>query len=372
LLTLLVAVETLTLPLYLLVALPARAAAGARAAGAAVTYFVVSVVATAVTLLGAALLYATHGHLHLDALAAGPRVAGPLAAVGTVLLVVGLAVKVAAVPLHAWAPTVYDGAPLPVAAYLSTASKLGGVVALLALWRGPLPAQWAGGAFAVLAAVTVTVGNLGALRESRVVRLLAWSSVAQLGFVLAPLAVVLHAGQRDAAAVRAAGAAALGYLLFFLVIEYGAFAAVVALRGGRGDGGTVSEYAGLGRSRPVPAAALAFALVGLAGLPPGLAGLFAKITAIRGVLGGGLLWLAVLLAANTVVGLAYYLRLAAVLYRSPTPAAPRTAATPPPLAAAVQPRLPGEVAVAVGAATAVAVLAGFAPQWVLNAAALPW
>ncbi|GGJ98360.1 NADH-quinone oxidoreductase subunit N [Pilimelia anulata] len=355
LVTLLVAVETLTLPLYPLVALRARR----RAAGAAVTYYVVSVVASAVSLLGAALLYAATGRLHLAALAAGPAADTRLAAVGTVLLLVGLAVKVAAVPVHAWAPAVYDGAALPVTAYLSTAAKVGGAVALLALWRGPLPGQWTGPALAVVAAVTMTAGNLAALRQRRIVRLLAWSSVAQLGYVLAPLAVVLSAGQRDGAAVRAAGAAALAYLVFFVLIEFGAFAALVALRGAAGDGGTIESYRGAARDRPLAGAALALALVGLAGLPPGLAGLFAKITATRAVLAGDLPWLALLIAANTVLALAYYLRPATALYRRGGTFVGFAGR-------------PWSVTAGLGAATAAAVLVGFAPQWVLDLAALPW
>ncbi|GGK12981.1 hypothetical protein GCM10010124_01890 [Pilimelia terevasa] len=374
LVTLLVAVETLTLPLYLLVALRGRAAtpadpdppadadadAGRRGVEAALTYFVVSVVATAVTLLGVGLLYATRGTLHLAALAAGPVADTRLAAVGTVLLVAGLAVKVAAVPVHAWAPTVYDGAALPVAAYLSTAAKVGGVVALLALWRGPLPGQWAGPTLAVLAAATMTLGNLAALRQTRVVRLLAWSSVAQLGYVLAPLAVVLDAGRRDPAAVRAAGAAALAYLIFFVVVEFGAFAAVVGLRGATGDGGSVAAYVGAGRAHPLCGAALALALVGLAGLPPGLAGLFAKVTVTRSLLDGGLTWLALLVAANAVVALVYYLRLATTLYQ------------PPPVAAPGRRRPVGAAGWVAAAAALAAVAAGVAPQWVLDLAAAGW
>lgn len=133
LITLIVALETLTLPLYPLVALRRRSVSSAEGS---LTFFVVSVVAASVTLLGAALLYAVTGAVHLDQVAAalaadGPLLDRPLARIAVVLLVAGLAFKVAAVPFHAWAPPAYDGAPLPVAAYLSTASKFGGVVAVL-------------------------------------------------------------------------------------------------------------------------------------------------------------------------------------------------------------------------------------------------
>lgn len=155
------------------------------------TFFVVSVVATTLTLLGAALLYAATGSLHLERL--GVILADrselldlPLTTVAVALVLAGLAFKVAAVPFHAWAPATYDGALLPVAAYLSTASKLGGVVALLAVVQHALPPSVAGPVLALVAALTMTVGNLVALRQRRTVRLLAWSSVAQAGYILAP------------------------------------------------------------------------------------------------------------------------------------------------------------------------------------------
>ncbi|PZF82317.1 proton-conducting transporter transmembrane domain-containing protein, partial [Micromonospora deserti] len=198
LITLIVALETLTLPLYVLVGLRRGSLASAEAA---VTFFVVSVVATTLTLLGAALLYAATGGLHLERLGAlfadRPELLDlPLTTVAVALVVLGLAFKVAAVPFHAWAPATYDGAPLPVAAYLSTASKLGGVVALLAVVRHALPAEVTGPVLALLAVLTMTVGNLVALRQRRTVRLLAWSSVAQAGYILAPLgALALAAGR---------------------------------------------------------------------------------------------------------------------------------------------------------------------------------
>jgi NADH-quinone oxidoreductase subunit N len=351
LITLIVAVETLTLPLYALVGLRRRSVASAEAA---VTFFVVSVVSTAVTLLGAALLYAATGAVHFGRLAAaladrGALVSVPLVTVGAVLVLVGLGFKVAAVPLHAWAPATYDGAPLPVAAYLSTASKLGGVVAIVLVTVGPLR-PWldvAGPALAVLAALTMTVGNLVALRQRRMVRLLAWSSVAQAGYILAPLGAFALAGGR--ADVGVAVAATVAYAAFYVLLELAAFGAVIALRG-PGDGGELREYRGAARRSPWIAATFALALAGLAGLPPGLAGLFAKVTVVRSLLAGGAAWLAVLVALNAVVGLAYYVRVAATLY---APAEGRAPAA-----------VPWSVAVAVGVLAAVALVVGFAPQLV--------
>ncbi|KAB1902056.1 NADH-quinone oxidoreductase subunit N [Micromonospora sp. AMSO1212t] len=357
LITLIVALETLTLPLYVLVGLRRGSLAGAEAA---VTFFVVSVVATTVTLLGAALLYAVTGTLHLDrlgaTLAARDDLTGlPLTTVAVALVVAGLAFKVAAVPFHAWAPATYDGAPLPVAAYLSTASKLGGVVALLAVVQRALPGDLTGPVLAALAVLTMTVGNLVALRQRRTVRLLAWSSVAQAGYILAPLGALALTAGRTGDARAAAYAAAVAYAIFFVLLELAAFAAVVALRPADGDGGTLADLRGAARRHPWVGGAFALALIGLAGLPPGLAGLFAKVTVVRALLAGHAGWLALVVALNAVIGLAYYLRVTASLYATPAGAAVvRPART---------------VALALGVATVAAVVIGFAPQLVLDVAA---
>ena len=356
LITLIVALETLTLPLYVLVGLRRGSLAGAEAA---VTFFVVSVVATTVTLLGAALLYAVTGTLHLDRLGATLAARDdltdlPLTTVAVALVVAGLAFKVAAVPFHAWAPATYDGAPLPVAAYLSTASKLGGVVALLAVVQRALPGDMTGPVLAALAVLTMTVGNLVALRQRRTVRLLAWSSVAQAGYILAPLGALALTAGRTGDARTGAYAAAVAYAIFFVLLELAAFAAVVALRPADGDGGTLADLRGAARQHPWVGGAFALALIGLAGLPPGLAGLFAKVTVVRALLAGHAGWLALVVALNAVIGLAYYLRVTASLYATPAGAtAVRPART---------------VALALGVATAAAVVIGFAPQLVLDVA----
>jgi len=351
LITLIVALETLTLPLYVLVGLRRRTVASAEGA---VTFFVVSVVATAVTLLGAALLYAVSGRVHFATLATGlPDL--PLTGAAVVLVLAGLAFKVAAVPFHAWAPVAYDGAPVPIAAYLSTASKLGGVVAILyAVVDGFRPAlDLTGPALAVLAVLTMTVGNLVALRQTRMVRLLAWSSVAQAGYILAPLGAFMLAEGRTDEALSVAVAATVAYTVFYVLLELAAFGAVVALRPGD-DGGQIADYRGAARAHPWVGAVLVLALVGLAGLPPGLAGLFAKVVVVRSLLDGGAGWLAVVVALNAVIGLAYYVRVAAVLY-GPSAETPRT-------------RVPWAVAAALAVVTLAIVVVGFVPQVVLDLA----
>jgi NADH-quinone oxidoreductase subunit N len=363
LISIVVALETLTLPLYVLVGLRRRTLASAQAA---VTFLVVSVVSTAVTLLGAALLYAATGAVHLSRLdEAFQDVAAPglehLVPVGLVLVVVGLSFKVAAVPLHGWAPSTYDGAPVPVAAYLSTASKLGGVVALLVVGAGlgrPWPQDVVGPVFAVLAVLTMTVGNLVALRQARMVRLLAWSSVAQAGYILAPLGALALADGRETGTIVLG--AVLAYTVFYVLLELTAFGAVVALRGGSADGGAISEYAGAARRSPWTSAVFLLALAGLAGLPPGLAGLFAKVAVVRALLGGSAVWLAVVVAINAVIGLAYYVRVAVTMFGPPPASAWSPSGEP------VRVRVAWPVAVVLGAATVTALVVGLAPEIVMH------
>ncbi len=315
LLTLVVALEVVSLPAFALVALTRTV----RAAEAAVKFFLFSVVSTAVTLFGAALVYGVTGAVHLDRIAAAlaaPESDLPLAKVAVVLTLVGFAFKVSAVPFHAWAPETYSGAPVPVAAYLSVVSKAAGFAGLLLVLThafAPYAATWAP-LLAALAALTMTVGNLAALRQTEAVRLLAWSSVAQSGFILAPLAAgAAHPGP--------ARAATLAYLLAYAAMNLTAFT-VVAVVGRHRPGLLVRDYRGLARTEPLTAAALAFALACLAGLPPGLLGLFAKVAVFGPPVAAGATWLAVVMAVNVAIGLAYYLPWAASLWARPDPSAP--------------------------------------------------
>jgi NADH-quinone oxidoreductase subunit N len=348
LITLLVGLETLTLPTYALVGL--RRGSG-RGAEAALKYLLVSVVASAVTLLGVAFVYGLTGTVHFDrinaVLAARPDIrALPLGAAAVVLVLAGFAFKLAAVPFHWWAPDVYQGAPTPVATYLATVSKAGGAAGLLLLSVVAFPAYWRvwGWVLALLAVASMTLGNLVALRQRHAVRLLAWSSVAHSGYLLVPLGAVGMAGPGE---LTTAVTATLGYLGFYVAVNLGAFACVTAV-GRRLPGNAIDSYRGLVAHSPALAAALAFFLLGLAGLPPTLAGLVAKVVVVRAALLGGAGWLAVAVAVNTVVGLAYYLRLAALPFRvGPTEA-------------------PEQADVAAGVVTAVA-SAGVVPAGVVSA-----
>lgn len=311
LVTLVVALELVSLPAFALVGLRRG---DARAAEAAVKFFLVSVISTAVTLMGVSLVYGATGSVFLvqvdSALVVG---AGPdgVVAVGALLTVVGLAFKVAAVPFHMWVPDTYVGAPVAVAAYLSVVSKSAGFVGLmlvLGLGMGEVADAWAP-VVAVLAALTMTVGNVLALRQSHAVRLLAWSSVAQAGYMLVPFAAVADDG-------TVALGASLGYLAVYAVVNLGAFA-VATVVGTRHPRQRLSDYRGLIREEPVAGWALAFALLALAGLPPGVIGLLAKVVVFSAA-AGPVTWLAVVMAVNVAIGLVYYARWLMELFRPAT------------------------------------------------------
>ncbi len=315
-LTLVVSLEVVSLPAFALVALRRYDGRGSEAA---LKLFLVSVVSTAVMLFGLSLVYGVTGQVHLDRIATALDVPGsrePVLLLGVVLALAGFGFKVAAVPFHSWAPDTYEGAPVPVAAYLSVVSKAAGFVGLaLLLTRGfpPYADVW-GPTLAVLAALTMTVGNLAALRQRQAVRLLAWSSVAQSGYMLVPL------GAASVGRVDAVLPATVAYVLAYAVMNLLAFS-VVTLVGRHRPANLLLDYRGLARTEPLTAFALAFALACLAGLPPGLLGLFAKVVVFRAPVDEGVGWLAVVMAVNVVIGLAYYLSWAASLYLRAAPGA---------------------------------------------------
>lgn len=388
--TLVVALEVASLPAFALVGLRRG---DRRSSEAALKFFLSSVTATAVTLLGVSFVYATTGTLHLGRIAGRlGDVPGPLttlAAVGVALTLIGFAFKMAAAPFHFWVPDTYVGAPLPIAAYLSVVSKAVGFSGLILVAVVAFPSYgdvW-GPVLAVLAALTMTVGNAGALRQSATrarsaVRLLAWSSVAQAGYLLVPIAAAAYGAGAGAGtgAVEAAGAGAGGlggerigstvaYALMYAVVNLGAFA-VAALVARTKPLNRLSDYRGLYARRPLVALALGFFLLCLAGLPPGIVGLFAKVTVFSTAVDAGLGWLAVVMAVNVVIALYYYLRWTAVLFQpaeegvAPSPATPVPTTTPTP--ASITPPTPIPVTIAI-ALTAVAGLAlSGAPQLVLR------
>ncbi|MFF3114105.1 NADH-quinone oxidoreductase subunit N [Kitasatospora sp. NPDC057904] len=366
--TMVVALEVASLPAFALVALRRDG----RGAEAALKFFVSSVTATAVMLLGVSFVYAASGSLHLGAVAEGlehaPAQLKPLAEAGAVLTLVGFAFKVAAVPFHFWVPDTYTGAPLPVAGYLSVVGKAAGLsglaLATTVAFR-PYAHTW-GLVLAVLAAVTMTVGNVGALRQRfdtrySAVRLLAWSSVGQAGYLLVPLAA---AGYAPTAADPLGATAA--YALIYGVVNLGAFGVVAAV--GRRAGTSVDDFRGLFARSRWTALALAFFLLCLAGLPPGVIGLFGKVVVFRAAVDAGLGWLAVVMAVNVVVALYYYLLWTARLFAPAAVAAGVEAGTGAGVEGGVESRLPLSLTATLGLTASVAVVLSVAPQLVLQVA----
>ncbi|MGW5479666.1 NADH-quinone oxidoreductase subunit N [Streptomyces sp. NPDC004008] len=334
--TLIVALEVASLPAFALVGIRYG---DKRSSEAALKFFLSSVTATAVSLMGISFVYASTGSLYLVRIADRiQHVDGQLhtlAQAGVVLTLVGFAFKTAAVPFHFWVPDTYVGAPLPVAAYLSVVGKAVGFSGLILVTVVALPSYadvW-GPALAALAALTMTVGNVGALRQQATraysaVRLLAWSSVGQAGYLLVPIAAAAYS--KDA---QKSIGSTVAYALMYGAVNLGAFA-VAALVGRAKTLNRISDYRGLYASHPLAALLLAFFLLCLAGLPPGIIGLFAKVTVFSAAVDAGLGWLAVVMAVNVVIALFYYLQWTALLFRAPE-GEPEKHRVPGPLTAAI-------------------------------------
>ncbi|MFF1439641.1 NADH-quinone oxidoreductase subunit N [Streptomyces sp. NPDC058295] len=334
--TLVVALEVASLPAFALVGIRHG---DRRSSEAALKFFLSSVTATTVSLLGISFVYATTGTLYLTQVADRiQHVDGrldTLAQTGVVLTLIGFAFKTAAVPFHFWVPDTYVGAPLPIAAYLSVVGKAVGFSGLILVTVIGFPSYahvW-GPALAVLAALTMTVGNVGALRQQATraysaVRLLAWSSVGQAGYLLVPIAAAAYSDDTE----HAIGST-VAYALMYAVVNLGAFA-VAALVGRTSATNRITDYRGLYTKHPAAALLLAFFLLCLAGLPPGIIGLFAKVTVFSAAVDAGLGWLAVVMAVNVVIALYYYLQWTALLFRAPE-GEPEKHRVPAPLTAAI-------------------------------------
>jgi NADH-quinone oxidoreductase subunit N len=303
LISIFVALETISIPTF---ALAAWRKHDPKSNEAGLKYFLIGVISTAVMLYGMSLVYGLSGENLLGKIADYAQGdLTPLFAVGVFLTLAGFAFKISAVPFHFWAPDTYEGAPTPVTAFLSVASKAGGFVALLSIvkfgffpsddsWQ---PILW------VLAAASMTLGNLAALRQTNIVRMLAYSSIAQGGFMLVPLAVAADVGKGG----QSAWEAVVVYLLIYAAMNLGAFAVVIAAARRTGSA-EVSSFSGLGRTDPKLAVMMSVFVFSLAGIPP-LAGWFAKFVMFRAVFDAGTTFaviLGVIAAVNAVVAFFYY------------------------------------------------------------------
>jgi NADH-quinone oxidoreductase subunit N len=307
LLMLFISLELVSAPGFLIAAFRK---ADPRSNEAGIKFFLIGVLSTAVMLYGMSLIYGVTGTLNLSeigqALAVAlPQGQEPLVLAAILFVVAGFAFKVSAVPFQFWAPDTYEGAPVPVAAFLATASKAAGFAGLLQLMFVAFPAQhefWAP-IFATLSILTMVIGNFVALQQRQIVRLLAYSSIAQAGYMLLPFALV----SADPNVNASAFAAAVTYILIYSIMTLGAFAVVVAMsREARSL--QISDFAGLGRRAPVLAIAMTVFMVSLAGIPP-LGGFWAKFLVFRVAIERGDIGiaLAIVMLVTSVVSLYYYL-----------------------------------------------------------------
>lgn len=312
--TLLVGLELATLPVVGLVALERRVQRHDGAIAGAVALLTTSLVSFALLALGAALWVAATGTALLSPDAAATAAAVPersaLLLLSAVFVLAGLGFKLSAVPFHAWTPLTYGAAPLPVTTFLAGTSKvaaLGGMIVLVQALAGS--SGFALVAVAVIAAVTMTLGNAMALRQDDLVHLLAWSAIAQAGWLMLPLASL------SSRAVHAAG----GYLAVYVVATVLAFVVVITVARRPGGGVQIEDHRSLARRQPLTAAALGFALLTLAGLPPAIIGLVAKVVVLRPVAADGTWWLLVVATLNIALGIAVYLRWLAALIERESP-----------------------------------------------------
>jgi NADH-quinone oxidoreductase subunit N len=323
LISIFVALELLSIPADLLAGWRKR---DLKSNEAALKYYLLGVLSTGVMLYGMSLIFGATGTTILDDIRNNLVGAGDLDAVVTVgilFIIVGFAFKVSAVPFHFWAPDTYEGAPTPVTAFLSVASKTAGFVALMELiyvgFRGQ-PDVW-GPVFWVLAALSMTVGNLIALRQTNIVRMLAYSSVAQAGYILVPFAV---AGD-DFRAAQSAQTASIVYLLIYAAMNLGAFAVVLAVAR-KTRSGEISSFGGLFQYAPGLTVLMTIFLASLAGVPP-MGGWFAKFAIFRSIFDAGTPWaigLGLLAAVNSVIAAFYYFNVAREMWIMPVPDEDRT------------------------------------------------
>lgn len=297
--------ELLSVSLYGLVAYLRRRR---RSLEAGIKYLILAAASSAFLLFGMALVYAAQGTMAFDQLVWSGGPGAGLLEGGLAMVIVGLGFKLAVVPFHLWTPDVYEGAPAPVTAFVATVSK-GGVFALLLRLFAPVdlgsfPSIYL--VFGIIAAASMLAGNLLALRQNNVKRILAYSSIAHLGYLLVAF---IAGGDLAATAVTF-------YLVAYFATNLGAFGVVMALSGADRDADSLDEYRGLFWRRPWLAAVLTVSIFSLAGIPL-TAGFLSKFYVLAAGVGSALWWLVIILAASSVIGLYYYLRIIVVMVQQP-------------------------------------------------------
>jgi len=311
LVTLFIGLELLSIPLYVLCATEMQRAASLEAG---LKYLIIGSVGSATLLYGFALLYGASGSTDFSAIAgaiSAGRGSDVLMLTGIALVVVGLCFKASVAPFHQWTPDVYEGAPTPITAFMAVATKAAAFGVLLRIFDVALVGDqfdW-GPALATLATVTIIVGNVGALGQSSLKRMLAYSSVAQAGYIMAGVIVSTQLG----------ASATVFYLAVYLMMNLAAFAVIVARERATALGDDIDAVAGLGSSNPLLAWPLTIAMLSLAGIPV-TAGFVGKLYLIQALVDGGYTWLGVVIVVGSMISLGYYLRVVAAIWMREGPA----------------------------------------------------
>jgi NADH-quinone oxidoreductase subunit N len=315
-----VALELLSIPLYVLCASARRQE---RSLESGLKYLIIGSIGSATVLYGFALLYGASGSTDFSGIAhaVGPGGNGKdtLVLIGTAMVATGLAFKTSVAPFHQWTPDVYQGAPTPITAFMAVATKAAAFVALARLFEvalGPIAHDWKP-ALAALAVISIAVGNIGALGQDSLKRLMGYSGIAQAGYMLAGVVVATETGLE----------ALVFYLAAYTLMNLAVFAVIVARERETDRGDDIEAVAGIGRSRPLLAWPLTIGMLALAGLP-GTSGFMGKLFLIEATVDGDYTWLGVIIVIGSMVSLAYYLRVVGAVWMRPEPGA-ATAATEP-------------------------------------------
>jgi len=335
-----VGLELLSIPLYVLCASELRRE---HSLESGLKYLIVGSVGSATLLYGLAMIYGATGATDFGAIAhalsSGSLATDPLTLTGIALCVAGLAFKSSVAPFHQWTPDVYEGAPTPVTAFMAVTTKVAALGAFLRFFDVALVGaqnSW-GPALAVLATITILVGNVGALGQSSLKRMLAYSSVAQAGYMLAGVVVSTQLGVRATAF----------YLAVYVFMNMAAFAAIVARERETTLGDSMQAFAGLGRERPWLAWPMTISMLALAGIPA-TAGFTGKFYLIDAAVSGGYTWLGVVIVIGSMISLGYYLPVIAAMWMRPAPEPDTGFATAPPAAEGPAPAAEGLPALAGG------------------------
>jgi NADH-quinone oxidoreductase subunit N len=302
LIVLFLGLELTSIPIYALAGFDRRKL---RSNEAALKYFLLGAFTSAILLYGMALLYGATGHTGFEGISRGFAAGGALSLSGLALVIAGLAFKIAAVPFHQWTPDVYEGAPTSVTAFMSVTVKTAAFVVLLRFLVIALPemSDRVSILLQVLAALTMLLGNIMAVIQTNVKRMLAYSSIAHTGYIL----VAFATGTPEA------WTAVLFYLFIYLFMSLGTFCVVIALAQGGREWENIDDFSGLASKRPALAALMTLFLLSLAGIP-GTAGFMAKFYLFVAAVNGDQIILVLILVATSVVSVFYYLRLPIVMY----------------------------------------------------------